>query len=366
MLDQHTMDIVKATAPVLKEHGVAITSHFYQRMFKNNPEVRHFFNHTNQKRGRQPEALANAVYAAAVHIDRLEAILPAIQPALHKHQSLNIQPEHYPIVGENLLGAIQDVLGEAATPEIIDAWAKAYGVIADVFISLEKEMYKEAAWIGFKSFIITEVIAETPEVKRIRLVAEDGEIGMAIPGQYISIQARIPSEEILHHRQYSVVETTEDGYWIAPKAEGLVSKWLHAQPVGTKIPVSAPAGEFILESTDRPLTLIAGGIGITPLFNMAKTALHQGRPVTLLHAVRSESLRPLGNELDALEVKGLRLITHIDEVSGCLSERQLEKLVTDGHDVYTCGPLAMMEAVVRVIPEARYEFFGPSTVISHV
>jgi nitric oxide dioxygenase len=364
MLDQQTMDIVKATAPVLKDHGVAITSHFYKRMFENNPEVRHFFNHTNQKRGRQPEALANAVYAAAVHIDRLEAILPAIQPALHKHKSLNIRPEHYPIVGQNLLGAIQDVLGEAATPDIIDAWAKAYGVIADVFISLEKQMYDDAPWIGFKPFTIVEVIEDTPEVKRFHIKANDGVVGTAIPGQYISVQARIAGEDILHHRQYSVVETTEDGYWIAPKAEGLVSNWLHEQPVGTEIPVSAPAGEFVLEASERPLTLVAGGIGITPLFNMAKTALKQGRSVTLLHAVRSTSLRPLGEELDELVNAGLHLITHVDEVSGCMSATQLEALDVDGHDVYTCGPTAMMETVVQTIPQARYEFFGPSAVLA--
>lgn len=360
MLDQQTIEIVKSTAPVLKEHGVTITKHFYKRMFENNPEVRQFFNHTNQKRGRQPEALANTVYAAALHIDRLEAILPAIQPALHKHKSLNIRAEHYPIVGANLLGAIQEVLGEAATPEIIDAWAKAYGVIADIFISLEEKLYDEAPWLGFKSFSIAEIIEETPEVKRFRLVANDGVVGTAVPGQYVSIQARIPGEEILHHRQYSVVETTEDGYWIAPKAEGLVSNWLHNQMIGTEIPVSAPAGEFVLEQTERPLLLIAGGIGITPLFNMAKTAVRQGRSVTLLHAVRSMSLRPLGDELDELVNEGLQLRTHVDEVSGCLSEKQLEELDIEGHDVYTCGPNAMMETVVRVIPNARYEFFGPS------
>ena len=128
--------------------------------------------------------------------------------------------------------------------------------------------------------------------------------------------------------------------------------------------MSAPAGEFILETSDRPLTLIAGGIGITPLFNMAKTALEQGRPVTLLHAVRSMDLRPLGDELDELVDQGLKLITHVDDVSGCMNKSHLEALDVEGHDVYTCGPSAMMETVVRVIPQARYEFFGPSGVLA--
>jgi nitric oxide dioxygenase len=97
---------------------------------------------------------------------------------------------------------------------------------------------------------------------------------------------------------------------------------------------------------------------------MAKTALGQGRSVTLLHAVRSTNLRPLGEELDELVNAGLQLITHVDDVSGCMSAKQLEALDVEGHDVYTCGPTAMMETVVQTIPQARYEFFGPSAVLA--
>src|SRR5699024_12108347 len=77
---------------------------------------------TNQRKGDQSKALANTVYAAAAHIDQLEAILPAVMPIAHKHRSLNIKPEHYPIVGENLLAAMREVLTEeVATDEIIEA-----------------------------------------------------------------------------------------------------------------------------------------------------------------------------------------------------------------------------------------------------
>lgn len=62
----------------------------------------------------------------------------------HKHRSLGIKPEHYPIVGKYLIAAIKDVLKDAATDEIIQAWTEAYGVLADTFISIEKEMYEEA------------------------------------------------------------------------------------------------------------------------------------------------------------------------------------------------------------------------------
>ena len=141
MLNQNTIDIIKSTVPVLKEHGVEITTTFYKRMIENNPEVKAMFNMDKQESGEQPKALAMAVLAAAQNIDNLEAILPAVQKMCKAHVNANVKPELYPIVGEYLLAAIKEVLGDAATEEVLNAWAEAYEVIAKVFIQIEKDMY---------------------------------------------------------------------------------------------------------------------------------------------------------------------------------------------------------------------------------
>jgi len=135
-------------------------------MFVRHPELLNIFNHANQKQGRQQTALANAVYAAAKHIDNLEAILPVVKQIAHKHRSLGIKPEQYPIVGENLLAAIKEVLGEAATDEIVGAWAEAYGVIADAFIGVEAEMYEQSraqvgGWADFRPFVVEKKVRES-------------------------------------------------------------------------------------------------------------------------------------------------------------------------------------------------------------
>ena len=129
MLSQKTIEIVKSTVPVLKEHGLEITKTFYKTMFTNNPEVKEMFNMDKQESGEQPKALAMTILAAAQNIDNLEVLLPAVKP------------EHYPIVGKNLLLAIKEVLGDAATEDVLNAWAEAYEVIAKVFIDVEKDMY---------------------------------------------------------------------------------------------------------------------------------------------------------------------------------------------------------------------------------
>lgn len=94
-----------------------------------------------QESEEQPKALAMAILAVAQNIDNLEAIKPVVNRIGVIHCNAKVQPEHYPIVGKHLLGAIKEVLGDGATEDIINAWAKTYGVIAEVFINNEKEMY---------------------------------------------------------------------------------------------------------------------------------------------------------------------------------------------------------------------------------
>ena len=138
MLDAKAIEIVQSTVPVLKEYSKPIGKRFYELLFSKAPDLYNLFNQTNQKRGIQQEALGYAVYAAGEHITNLEAIMPVITRVTEKHRAIGVVPEQYPVVGETLLQAVKDVLGDAATDEIIDAWGKAYGYIADAFIGIEK------------------------------------------------------------------------------------------------------------------------------------------------------------------------------------------------------------------------------------
>ncbi|MEO9148082.1 MAG: globin domain-containing protein, partial [Burkholderiaceae bacterium] len=121
-MNPQTVAIVKSTVPALKEHGEAITSHFYRIMFEGHPQVKAFFNEAHQAAGTQARALAGAVIAYGAHIDRLEEISGALPRIIQKHAALGVLPEHYPIVGTYLLRAVKDVLGDVATDEVIAAW----------------------------------------------------------------------------------------------------------------------------------------------------------------------------------------------------------------------------------------------------
>ena len=141
-MTEETKAIIKSTAPVLKEHGEAITQEMYKIMFNNHPEVQAIFKDAEPD---QHKKLANAVYAYAANIDQLEKLGKGIETIVNVHIKTNVQPEHYPIVGASLLEAIKNILGDAATDEIINAWAEAYQFLAEVLIVKEAEAYAAQA-----------------------------------------------------------------------------------------------------------------------------------------------------------------------------------------------------------------------------
>ncbi|ATP40084.1 NO-inducible flavohemoprotein [Solibacillus sp. R5-41] len=377
MLTKQTIETIKATVPVLEVHGVAITKTFYSNLFNDNPALLNIFNHTNQKKDRQQTALANTVYAAAVHIENLEAIVPAVVQIAHKHRSLGILPEHYPIVGKYLLAAIKEVLGDAATDEIIDAWAQAYGVIADVFISVEEDLYKATENVGgwrlFKAFTIAKKVDESESVTSFYLRPADGVILPAFTaGQYISIRVQVPGEEFLMNRQYTITEGTEEYYRISVKREddnnpnGVVSNFLHASEVGLGIEVSAPAGVFTLVENDNSVLFISGGVGVTPLQSMLNTM--QGRKASFIQCARNENVAAFKETIEEkiAQLDGMYKAIYSD-TEGYVTKAIIEPFLTSDSEVYVCGPSPFMEAVIEQLvalgvasEKIHYEFFGPA------
>lgn len=139
-MSPETMAIVKSTAPVLQQHGLAITKRMYERLFVD-PEIKALFDQSAQESGEQPKRLAAAILAFAQNVDKLDALKPAIARMAARHVETHIKPEHYPAVANALLPAIKDVLGDAVNEEILAAWGEAYWFLADVLIGEEAALY---------------------------------------------------------------------------------------------------------------------------------------------------------------------------------------------------------------------------------
>jgi nitric oxide dioxygenase len=139
-LSATTIDTIKATIPVLQEHGLEITSRMYDVLFEKYPETKQLFSSAPDE---QPKILAGAIAAYAMNIDNLDALSDAVGRMAAAHVRTSVKPEHYPMVGDSVLTAMKDVLGDAATPEIINAWKEAFFFLADILIAKEKELYSE-------------------------------------------------------------------------------------------------------------------------------------------------------------------------------------------------------------------------------
>lgn len=140
-LSDSTIAIVKSTAPALRQHGLAITKRMYERLFVNEA-VKKMFDQAAQESGEQPRRLAQAILAYAENIDRLQALEAPVARMVARHVEVGVKAEHYPFVADALLPAIRDILGEAATDEVLEAWGQAYWVLADILIGKEQEAYQ--------------------------------------------------------------------------------------------------------------------------------------------------------------------------------------------------------------------------------
>jgi nitric oxide dioxygenase len=411
MISEKSLQIVKATAPAVAPHAETITRRFYSLMFSGNPEVQAYFNQAHQHSGGQQKALAGAIVAYASNLDNLEALGPAVELITQKHCSLGIQPEHYPIVGKHLLAAIKDVLGDAATDEVLAAWGEAYGLLADICIRREGEIYKEQAaapggWNGYRRFVVDKKTPESDIITSFHLRPEDGgEVAPAKPGQYVTVKIDHPTTPT-SPRNYSLSDLPGVGHYrISVKREpsladgapaGLISNYLHDHVnVGDVIEVGPPCGEFTLDpaqakTNGRPIVLLSGGIGITPLLSMLKSLARQdgAPPVYFIHAARNSRIHALGNEVRRLAAEWPNLHVHFrydaplpDDLSagrcdsvGVVDAALLKQLVPHNDaEFYFCGPKPFMTGVYRLLKDRgvddsrlHFEFFGPRQEITHV
>lgn len=180
------------------------------------------------------------------------------------------------------------------------------------------------------------------------------------PGQFVYIQLRRFGED---HPLSVVSADPETGVIeVAAKKVGRFSRKFSTLPAGSLVSLDGPYGLFTreAENTSRPLLLVAGGIGITPLAHLMRTP---GRPVKLAYAVRSAVDVAFGEDVAAM---GRRAVLVMNETSGYggpnpavqgrVSPDILEKLAGQerlpAYEVFVCGPPPMMNAVVRTLMQA--------------
>jgi nitric oxide dioxygenase len=412
-LTSQQAEIVTATVPILEEHGRHITDVFYENLLREVPEFNSIFNQTNQANGHQSRALSTALYAYAANINNLDALKPALERISHKHASLYVRPEHYDVIGKYLLAAMQQVLGAALTPEVLEAWKAAYGQIADLMINREAKLYQGSdGWTDWRDMKIAKKVRESEEVTSFYLEPCDGKpLPSFLPGQYISVQIEVPELKYLQARQYSLSKApTPDHYRISVKREGgldakhpdapaypgYISNILHDhKEVGDTVQVSHPAGEFFLDITDEndqaPVVLLSAGVGLTPLLSILESLVEKGdkRRISWVHTARNSKVHAFKEHIQkhVTQYDNVRKEVFISrpsahdkkgedyDIEGRLDLKKLnsrEHLMLHDADTkyYICGPEGFMADLEKALRERgvdpkriNMEVFGTGDIV---
>ncbi|MGR4882057.1 globin domain-containing protein [Streptomyces sp. LARHCF249] len=391
MLSEKSTATVRATLPAAGAAIGDITELFYAKLFAVHPELlRDLFNRGNQNAGLQKQALAGSIAAFATHLvehpdDRPDVMLGRIA---HKHASLGVTRAQYPVVHRHLFEAIAEILGEAVTPEVAEAWDEVYWLMANALIAVEERLYAEQQVVAgdvWREWTVTGRVEETADCTTFRMVPADGAPAPAFrPGQYVSVQVELP-DGARQIRQYSL--STPPGSPVraitvkrvhgpaAAGPDGEVSNHLHARVrAGDTLRVSAPYGDLVLQDSAAPVLLASAGIGCTPMLSMLEHLAETGHtaPVTVLHADRSPADHPFRADHRALTHKLADASARFwyeesaepGDGTGLLDLAAVP--VAPGTRAYLCGPLPFMRSVREQLlakgvaaADIHYEVFGP-------
>ncbi|MFI5085649.1 MAG: globin domain-containing protein [Actinomycetales bacterium] len=381
MLSDQARPIIEATLPLVAERLPLITPNFYRRLFAAHPELLDgLFSRSNQKSAKQQQALAGGFAAFASHLVDHPGTLPeaVLSRIAHKHASLGIVEEQYPVVYKYLFEAIAEELSDVITEDIANAWTEVYWLMAHALIKIEKGLY--AATGNDKPWSPWTLVDKRPagigSVTFVFEAADRTPVSPAKPGQFVSVRVAM-DDGIRQVRQYSLHSDTDSLQRIFTTKidnDGEVSPVLHNKvQVGDVVELSNPYGDVTLGDGEHPLVLASAGIGCTPTASILRSlaAEGSGREVLVLHAdqeMGSWALKDqMSADVDRLDSARLQLWLEQPEEGFRQGFMTLDGLdIPADASVYLCGPLPFMksirsQALASGIPaeHIHYEVFGP-------
>jgi len=215
---------------------------------------------------------------------------------------------------------------------------------------------------GFTTTAVLAVLEEATDIRTFRLARpQDFDFK---PGQFVPVRVSVDGRP--HVRCYSISSSPDTrGYFeISVRRQGLVSTTLHATlRTGSQLAIGRPAGQFVYpKGDDRPLALLAGGIGITPLLSMLRHAVASDptRPITLLYSARDRQAMAFLAELRVVAQRHpqIRIGVTVSEPSapapwktGHIDLAFIRQYISHpAHTVFCiCGPGPMMTAMEQLL-----------------
>jgi ferredoxin-NADP reductase/MOSC domain-containing protein YiiM len=289
------------------------------------------------------------------------------------------------------LEGLRRIIGNAALP---DDWRWYFEEqIKRIAVRIRPRPTDAPAWTDYRPFILREKVRESDDVSSFNLVPEDGQsLPAYLPGQYLTVRIAIPGVDRPAVRTYSLSDVSRDDYYrltikrIASQSASVSSYFHDRLAVGDRVEAKAPSGTFTIDvdQHNRPVVLIGGGIGLTPLLSMLNSivAADSPRETWLLYAVRNDREQIMRTHLEeiARAHPNIHLHTFYSRPDGKTADPSIhvghiglaamQRLIpTNGYDFYVCGPPSMMDSIIGDLEawgvsadRLHTEAFGPATI----
>ncbi len=227
--------------------------------------------------------------------------------------------------------------------------------------------------------------------------ADGGSLYSWEPGQFLPIRVRMPGHVEPLLRTFTLSTCCNPEFYrlsiMRREGAGTVSQFLHdSAQTGFRLEAMMPRGKFVLDQASaRPVVLVSGGVGITPMMVIAEHIVEEGcrtgtfRPIYFVHGTRNSRVHAFREAVQELAARHPAMRVHISYSRPEPSDKVGLTHDADGHvtidtlkqllgfadyEFYLCGPAGFMNSLYSglmgfgVRPERiHFESFGPGTVL---
>ncbi|MFF5357985.1 globin domain-containing protein [Streptomyces scabiei] len=330
-----------------------VTSYFYALLFVQHPDLRSMFPPAMDA---QRDRLLKALLTAAEHIDNTPVLVDYLQNLGRGHRKYGTQADHYPAVGECLIGALSRYAKASWNDETEAAWVRTYTTISQVMIdaAAADELRAPPWWLA-------EVVSQEPKTPDIAVITvRPNQPYPFLAGQYTSLETpwwpRI-------WRHYSFASAPRSDGLLTFHVKAISAGWVsnalvHRARPGDVLRLGPPAGAMTVDHTsDSGLLCLGGGTGIAPIKAMVEDVAEHGRnrPVEVFYGARTgQDLYDLDTLLRLQQSNSWLEVRPVVDRHGLL---QLPDAIRDhgpwnGYDAYLSGPPGMIRSGVDALRDA--------------
>ncbi|MEV4244639.1 globin domain-containing protein [Streptosporangium canum] len=344
--------LVKESFAVVEPVADKAAAYFYGRLFAQSPHLRGLFPPAmDVQRDRLFTALTRIVWS----LDSPDSLSSFLGQLGRDHRKYGVIAEHYTAVGNALLATVRRFAAELWTAEIEAAWVAAYTVAAKLMIeAAESDSGVSPAW--WPAEVIDHEL-RTPDIAVITL--RPGQRLPYLPGQYVNVQTpRWPRV----WRTFSIANAPREDNTVRLHVRAVPGGWVSSALVehtriGDTLTLGPAVGTMTPTDSGRDILCVAGGTGLAPLKAIVEHVIASGRRPNIHLLCGARHSRELYDLPDLVRMASafpwLRVVPVVsgqpgyDGLRGRVPEVMERFHSWADHDVYACGPVAMVNEVVR-------------------